>query len=288
MPALLPDRTWLWIAAVFYAVAFIRATWSIVRHHPRTRTVMLVIIGAGLVAHTIGLYQRGLSYGGCPLGNRLEVIQFIIWSFTVLYLILGPAFRLSLLGYFTSGLAAAMSVTSLAFPAWDPAERRPPFFGGEPWIEVHGSLALVAYGAFAALALTSLMFLLQTFSLKRKRLHGMFPFLPSIVALESINLRLLVTGPAVLTFSILIGYIYFRREPDSVTSAKLLIAGGVWAAYLGVLILRLRRRLVSNGLAWACVALFLIALLSLGPIMGGMKRAEPPPAEAASAVPGDL
>ena len=274
MPSFLADRSWLWIAAVLYGAAFLWASWSMVRAHVRSRVALVWLMGLGLVVQTIGLEQRGLSAGGCPLRNTFEVVQFIVWSFTVLYLVVGPAFRVSLLGYFTSGLAALMSVTSLLFRHWDSATSAP-VFGGNPWIELHASLALFAYGVFGTLALTSLMFLLQTFSLKRKRLRGVFSFLPPIVMLESINFRLLLTGLTVLSFSITVGVVYYSRAPDSITAAKLLISSGIWAAYLCVLVLRMRRLLVSNGLSWTCLALFGIALLSLGPITGGMKRANP-------------
>jgi HemX protein len=284
MTDFLPARTWLWIGAAFYAAAFLSATWAVFRSRSRARGLLLVIVGLGLLAQTFGLQQRGIAAHGCPLGNTLEVIQFIVWSLTVLYMVVGTAFRVSLLGYFTSGLAAIMSVSSLLVPRWD-GPRRPPLFGGEPWVEAHASLALFAYGAFGTLALTSLMFLLQTFSLKRKRLRGVFGFLPSIVALETINYRLLLTGLVVLSVSLALGTAYFAREPDSIGPAKLLIATGVWAAYLAVLVLRARRLLVSNGLAWACLALFLVALLSLGPINAGLKRKDAPPPSAVTSLP---
>lgn len=280
MPELLPSRLWLWIGAALYATAFLSATAQILRRRNQTRGLVLAIVVLGLVAQTAGLEQRGAAAGGCPLRNTFEIVQFVVWSFTVLYLLVGPAFRVSLLGYFTSGLAATMSVTSLFVAHWD-AELRSPLFGGNAWIELHASLALFAYGAFGTLALTSLMFLLQTFSLKRKHLHGVFPFLPPIVALESVNFRLLFTGLLVLSFSIGVGAVYFWREPGSIGGGKLLIASGVWAAYLCIFLLRLRRLLVSNGLAWTCLALFGIALLSLGPINAGLARvAEPPTAGA--------
>src|SRR5690606_9905368 len=174
-------------------------------------------------------------------------------------------------------------VVSLLVAGWD-ATTGAPLFGGNPWIEVHATLALFAYGAFGTLALTSLMFLLQTFSLKQKRLRGLFSVLPSIMALESINLRLLLTGLAVLSFSILIGAFHYHRDPASVGGFKLLIATGVWIAYLGVLILRLRRLLVARALAWTCLALFGIALLSLGPINAGSHPLPPAPSAAPVAV----
>jgi ABC-type uncharacterized transport system permease subunit len=96
-----------------------------------------------------------------------------------------------------------------------------------------------------------------------------FSLLPPIVALESINFRLLLTGLAVLSFSIAIGGFYYRQDPDSIGGGKLLIALGVWVGYLAVLVLRLRRLLVANALAWSCLALFGVALLSLDWISGG-------------------
>jgi ABC-type uncharacterized transport system permease subunit len=279
MSDLFSDRAWLWIGAACYAAAFLSATIAMLRSRGHSHTLVLSLIGLGLAAQTLGLHQRGLSEGGCPLRNTFEIVQFVVWSFTVLYLVVGPAFRVSLLGYFTSGLAAVMSVTSLSVARWDDAIRAP-VFGGNPWIEVHASLALFAYGEFGTLALTSLMFLLQTFSLKRKRLGGVFSFLPSIVALETMNYRLLLTGLAVLSFSIGVGAVYYARAPESIGLGKLLIAVGLWAAYLCVLLLRMRRLLVSNGLAWTCLALFGLALLSLDPINAGLRNARhAPPAE---------
>lgn len=283
MTEILPARTWFWISAAFYAAAFLSATWAVFRSRSRARGLLLGIVGLGLAAQTVGLQQRGLAAHGCPLGNTLEVIQFIVWSLTVLYLLVGTTFQVSLLGYFTSALAATMSIASLAVPHWD-GPRRPPLFGGEPWVEAHASLALFSYGAFGTLALTSLMFLLQTFSLKRKRLRGVFGFLPPIVALETINFRLLVTGLVVLSVSLVLGTIYFVREPESIGLGKLLIATAVWLAYLAVFVLRSRRLLVSNGLAWTCLALFVLALLSLGPINAGVKRVDPPPPAVATAL----
>ncbi|MBE2215663.1 MAG: cytochrome c biogenesis protein CcsA [Opitutaceae bacterium] len=280
MPELFSDRTWLWISAAFYAGAFIWATIAMLRSQARTRRgVMLGLIGAGLAIQTFGLHMRGMEAGGCPVRNTFEVVQFVIWSFTVLYLIVGPAFSLSLLGYFTSGLAAVMSVTSLLIARWDGAVG-PPKFGGVPWIEVHASLALFAYGAFGTLALTSLMFLLQTYSLKRKHLRGVFSFLPPIVALETINFRLLLTGLSVLSVSIVLGAIYFAKEPESIAATKLLVALAVWCAYCAVFFLRVRRLLVSVGLAWSCLALFGVALYSIGVINSGMAR-HPAPATGA-------
>ncbi len=265
MADLLPDRTWLWLATGFYAAAFVSTTWMVVRDRRRSRGATFALMGAGLVLQTIGLYLRGLEAGGCPVRNTFELVQFVTWATTLLYLVVGSAFHVSLLGYFTSALALALSGVSLLVPGWDRIAGTP-VFGGNPWIEVHATLGLLAYGAFGVLATTSLMFLLQTFSLKRKHLRGLFAWLPPLVALESINYRLLVTGIVVLSFSIAVGVHYFQRDPAATELDKLLVTIAVWAAYAVVLLLRIRRRLVSRRLAWAGIVLFVVALLSLGPI----------------------
>jgi ABC-type uncharacterized transport system permease subunit len=283
MPHLPLDLTLFWASALLYAAAFLTSTYALIAHRQRPRLLLFAMIGLGLAAHTFGLHQRGMNSTppGCPLHNTFEIVQFVIWSFTVLYVIVGTAFRVSVLGYFTSGLAATLGITSLLVTHWDFPNPQP-VFGGNPWIEVHASLGLIAYGAFGTLALTSLMFLLQTFSLKRKRVRGVFSLLPSIVALESINFRLLLTGLAVLSISIAVGGFYYRQDPASIGGGKLLVAVGVWVAYLGVLVLRMRRLLVANSLAWACLALFGVALLSLGPISAGSHRPASASAPAAS------
>ncbi len=259
------DRDWLWIAGEFYLVGFLLGTWSLWRGGRPSGVAMYALIGAGYLMQLLGLYLRGLTVGGCPLGNTFELFQFTAWSATTLYLVVGVTFRSSLLGYFTACLSAVLTLTALAIPAWD-ATRRSHLFGSNPWIEFHAALALFSYGVFALLALTAVMLLLRNYSLKHKRLGGWFSFLPSILDLDQISTRLLTTGLALLSAALLVGSAYWLREPGSVNLAKLLITVAIWAAYGAALGLRLRGRLVSRRFAWTCIALFAAALLSLGPV----------------------
>lgn len=265
MFASMTDRDWLWIAGEFYLVGFLLGTWSLWRGGRPSGVAMYALIGAGYLMQLLGLYLRGLTVGGCPLGNTFELFQFTAWSATTLYLVVGVTFRSSLLGYFTACLSAVLTLTALAIPAWD-ATRRSHLFGGNPWIEFHAALALFSYGVFALLALTAVMLLLRNYSLKHKRLGGWFSFLPSILDLDQISTRLLTTGLALLSAALLVGSAYWLREPGSVNLAKLLITVAIWAAYGAALGLRLRGRLVSRRFAWTCIALFAAALLSLGPV----------------------
>jgi ABC-type uncharacterized transport system permease subunit len=260
----LNDRSWLCLASVCYLAGLLLGTAALLRDRRQPRLTIYALIAAGFLLQTLGLYLRGLAVKGCPIGNLFEIFQFTAWSAISLYLVVGPTFRLSLLGYFTSCLSTVLTLVSLAVPAWD-ATRQVAAFGGHAWVEFHAALALFSYGVFALLALTSGMYLLQTYSLKNKHLHGLFSFLPSILELDLISVRLLVVGVVLMTWSLGIGSFHWLQDLASVDTPKLVTAG-VWLAYLAALILRLRSKLVSQRLAWACVALFALALLSLGPV----------------------
>lgn len=258
------DRTWLWIAAAFYLTGFALGTLALLRNR-QSQTGLYTIVAIGFLFQTLGLYTRGLEVKGCPLGNTFEIFQFTAWSATVLYLVIGVTFRLSLLGYFTSMLSAVLTAGSLAIPAWD-ATRRVDGFGGNAWIEFHAAIALFSYGVFALLALTSIMYLLRNHSLKHKHLSGSFAFLPSIRDLDHIGLRLLTTGVILMSASLAVGAVWWLQHPNTVNPSKLLVTVAVWAAYGVALALRLSGRLIAQRLAWTCVILFAVALLSLGPV----------------------
>jgi HemX protein len=258
----LSDRQWLWCAAGFYTAGVLLGTVSLVRGQRTSGLLISLAIIAGYIIQFIGLGIRGHATGGCPLGNRFEILQFTAWSAITLYLLVGVTFRSSLLGYFTACLGAALTIVSLSIPAWD-AVRRTDIFGGNPWIELHAALAIFSYGVFGLLALTSALFLLRHFSLKSKHIGGWFSLLPSILDLDHIEVRLLGTGLSLLTLALLFGSVYWTRDTATVGHAKLAATIAVWAAAALAFGLRKMGRLLARRFAWTCLALFAAALLSL-------------------------
>jgi ABC-type uncharacterized transport system permease subunit len=258
----LSDRQWLWCAAGFYSAGLLLGTVSLIRGQRTSGVLIYCAILAGYVLQFIGLGIRGHATGGCPLGNRFEIFQFTAWSAITLYLVVGVTFRSSVLGYFTACLGAALTLVSLSIPAWD-AVRRTHIFGGNPWIELHAALAIFSYGVFGLLALASGLFLLRHFSLKSKHLGGWFSFLPSILDLDHIEVRLLGAGVAILTLALAFGSVYWSRDTATVNHSKLAATCAVWAAAAAALGLRALGRLLARRFAWACLALFAAALLSL-------------------------
>lgn len=254
-----------WIGAILYGLAFAFGLGLVLNGRRYPRIVMLVAVVGGFLFQTMALYQRGLATRSCPLGNPFEVVQFVTWSATLLYLLVGPAFRVSLLGLFTSGMAAVFALVSLLIPVWD--RPYPERFGApNPWIEAHASLAIFSYGVIGILFLTSLMYLLQRHGLRSKQVGGVFPMLPSIRELDEIGNRLILAAVVVLTFAIAVGSVHWSRDFSQVTPWKLAATLGVWGGAVAILTLRLTHHLLASRFAWCCCGLFAAALLSLWPV----------------------
>lgn len=275
------DRTWLWMAAGFYLAGFIQGTTSLLRQGRPAGSATYALIAVGYLMQLAGLGIRGRAVAGCPLGNPFEIFQFIAWSSITLYLVVGVTFRKSLLGYFTSCLAAALTLLSLAFPAWD-ATQRSHIFGSNPWVELHAALAVFSYGVFGLLALTSIMLLLRNYSLKSKNLGGWFSFLPSIMDLDHIGVRLLGAGVAILTAALAVIALFYLRDTSTANVLKIATTTLVWIAYSSVFGLRISGRLLANRFAWACLILYAAALLSI-PMVDQSRHRPPQKATAAKA-----
>ena len=273
-------RTLLWIASTLYGGALLAGLALASKERKLPTLVSFCLILFAYSSHTRGLYLRGLDVHGCPLGNGMERIQFILWSVVTGYLIMRILFRLNLLGSFAAGLAGVGGALSLLSPGLDsgywlePGYRR--LFSG-PWIELHASVAIFSYGLFALLAVVSVMYMVQQKSLQIKRTGALGAHLPSINQLETASQRLLLVGVIFLTASIVVGSMHWARSPDSVSSVKLWVTIGLWIAYCGLWYLHFRQRLYGKKFAKACVALFVLAILSLGFVRSAPERQETAP-----------
>ncbi|WPJ94511.1 cytochrome c biogenesis protein CcsA [Coraliomargarita algicola] len=259
------DKNAFAVAAAIYGGAFTFGLVTLLMRHVYPRAVMFALLVGGFLIQTLGLNLRGAEIKACPLGNIFEVAQFIAWSLVLLFFIIGPAFRLRLLGFFTAGLAALLAAGVFAVPAWDRAYP-PGIFGGNPWIELHAALAIFSYGVFAILSLVSIMFLIQQHGLKKKQFKGLYQYLPSVQQLDLMAKRLLITGVIVLSASLIFGSIFWVNNHELVPVFKLTATCLIWLGYLTVFVLRIQKKLVTRRHAIATIILFVLAIASLWPV----------------------
>jgi hypothetical protein len=95
------DRWFLIASTLLAAVAGLRGL-LILRHGNMSRWTIFWMI-AVIVCQMGYLVVRGEMRGACPLRSIGEISVFLAWSLTLFYLLVGPVYRISLLGVFSGG-----------------------------------------------------------------------------------------------------------------------------------------------------------------------------------------
>ncbi len=210
-------------------------------------------IASGFVLQTAFLWVRGKALGRCPLTNLFEVFIFMGWSVALIYMVVGPTYRLSLMGAFTAPLVLLIQSFALFAPIDTP---HAPKMAVNPWLEFHASMSIVAYGAFALACVAGLMYLLQERQLKTHRLHSVFHHLPPLTDLYAAIVRLLWLGFGLYTAGLISGF--FTGEP--LPRVKMACAIVIWIFYGAILQGRHLFRLAPKQVAALCVIAFTAAI----------------------------
>ena len=209
----------------------------------------------GAAAQGWYLSLRGAVEHSCPIGNLSETLIFLSWSIALIYLVIGPAYRLSLMGAFTAPLLLLLQIVALLLPD----EISPRLSQPNPWVETHAALSLVAFGALGLACIAGIMFLVQEGQLKSRRPSPIFHHLPPISILSEAILRLLWIGFLLLTLSFAAGWL-----------AHLAVAGGkfwfsllIWLLYAAILVAAKLGSLTGRRFATVASSSFLLALILL-------------------------
>src|SRR3954454_7169505 len=165
-------------------------------------------IGLGFLLQTTFLWIRGEAVGRCPITNLFEVFIFMAWSIALIYMLVGPAYRLSLMGAFTAPLVLLLQGFALLAPIDRP---HAPRMAVNSWLEFHASISIVAYGAFALACVAGLMYLVQERQLKTRQIHTIFQHLPPLSDLYAAITRLLWLGFVLYTAGLVSGF--FTGQP---------------------------------------------------------------------------
>ncbi|MGF1448533.1 MAG: cytochrome c biogenesis protein CcsA [Opitutales bacterium] len=260
----LSDQTLMLLGGLLYLLAFAVVAIDLRRHLPGAKPLFRTLLICGFSFQSLGLYARGVADEAIPVQNFFEILQVISWSAVLVSFIFQPAFHLRFTDVLSAGLAGLLGVGAFAFDSSPPALPEPG--NDNPWVAFHAVLAVSSYGIFAVLALTSLMYLLQHFALQRKRVGRLFTRLPAIAKLEEVNSRLILFGVTLFSVGVAIGALNLLSAASTLGVLKLAIALGVWASYAVLLYLRQSQRLFGAPFAWACLLLFVPALITLKPL----------------------
>lgn len=250
------DRELLIISTLCFFFAMVRTALAVRSGNYQPAGLNFFAIVFGFVFQTAFLSVRGHALGRCPLTNLFEVLIFLAWSVSLIYLLVGPAYRLSLMGAFTAPLVFGLQTLALLAPIDRP---RPMPSVISPWLELHASISLIAYGAFALACVAGLMYLGQERQLKRRQLGSMFYHFPPLTDLFAAITRLLWLGFLLLTVGIVTGF--FTGSP--LPYVKIAWSLGVWVFYAAILLARHLGTTAPRFIAALCILAFSAALTLL-------------------------
>ena len=247
---------WLLVAATALVVLGGALGVQAVRTGRRNRGTMVCMLLAFFCQ--LGLLGvRGELRGKCPLGDSGEILAFLAWSLVLFYLVVGPAYRISLLGLFTAPVVAIFQMVAL-LPGLlkhnlEKADQV------DPWAEMHAAFSVLSYGAFALGAVAALMFLVLNKKLKEHQLSSsLFRNLPPVRSLLDSVVRLTTMGAGILTVGIMAA---FMMDRDNSYGLHLVGAVVTWLAYLVVMGMHFWRGITPRRLSSSVIIIFVLSLL---------------------------
>ena len=247
------DRQLLLGSTICFLVAVAHTAATLREGVFRPRRFNFMAIAAGFALQTAFLSVRGHALGRCPITNLFEVFIFLAWSAALIYLAVGPAYRLSLMGAFTAPLVLLIQTFALLAPIDVP---HPVRVAVNPWLEFHASISMIAYGAFALACVAGVMYLVQERQLKTHQLHSIFYHLPPLTSLFSALTRLLWLGFALYTAGLISGF--FTGGP--LPRLKMICAFAVWIFYGVILQGRHLHKVAPKRIAALCILAFTAAV----------------------------
>jgi HemX protein len=250
------DRELLIISTTCFLAAVVRTGALLATKKFPAGRFNFLTIGLGFIFQTAFLSIRGHALGRCPLTNLFEVFVFLAWSVALIYMMVGSAYRLSLMGAFTAPLVVLLQGFALLAPIDKAHAVKMP---ANPWLEFHASMSLVAYGVFALACIAGVMYLVQERQLKTHQLRSIFYHLPPLSDLFAAITRLLWWGFALYTLGLVSGFFIGQPLP----TGQVICAIGVWLLYAAILQGRHLRRLAPKSVAALCIVGFSAALTLL-------------------------
>jgi HemX protein len=250
------DRYFLIVSTICFLAAVVHTVIELRTKVFRPLRFNFFAIGLGFVFQTAFLSVRGHDLGRCPITNLFEVFVFLAWSVALTYLLVGSAYRLSLMGAFTAPLVLLLQGFALIASVDIRNRLQVP---ANSWLEFHASISLIAYGAFALAGIAGVMYLLQERQLKTHQLHSIFYHLPPLTNLFAAITRLLWWGFALYTLGIVSGF--FTGHP--LPRIQVVAAIGLWLLYAAILQARHLKWLAPKRVAALCIVGFSAALALL-------------------------
>ena len=222
------------LAFGFYIVGLFHSVAAVVARKDLFYRIATASVGVGFVLHTGFLLYSGLEKAHLPLTDLKEALAFFAWTVSLCFFISHVRYRIKPLGLFLLPLITVLMLGTI-FLKSSPV----PDFISNYWFYPHTISLLLAYGMFFMTFIASLLYLAQERELKGRKPKNFYYWLPSLVLLDDLFYKFLISGFCFMTMGLLAGVI--GAEQDWVQGwhddPKVLAAMATWAIYLTLIYL---------------------------------------------------
>ncbi|MEO1996856.1 MAG: cytochrome c biogenesis protein CcsA [Planctomycetaceae bacterium] len=253
-----------------YLVAFCLEAARIARRTAPRRMLLLGFSSAGLIAHTLYLYNRSRESHLPPLlSSPHDWMLVLAWLVVTIYLFLTVSDRDLMLGIFL--LPVVLVLIACAYFSSRQAHPHAAEVALKGWGMLHASLLLIGIGGVIMGLLLAAMFVFQHNRLKRRRVLGNRLRLPSLERLERWNRLSIILSVPLLTLGMMTGVILAllsERGPMISWSDPVVVASAsIWlvmAVFFAWLLASGRRKgpQVARLTIWSC-GFLLVTLMAL-------------------------
>lgn len=249
---------WLRVAVGCYAAGLFYALALLSRRGESWRQIIVPIVSLGMVFHFVSLAEAAvvehLTLASAHYSESLLafLIMFIFMMIRVKYKTTSPGLFVFPLVFLLT-FASAVEQAPLRFTS--PLLQR-------GWVFLHIALILTGYAALFLSFTASVLYLVQTRSLKSKHSSGLSSRLPALETIDEIGYKSLLLGFPFMTFGLVAGIALAEARFGSVyyRDPKITLSLAMWAVYVLLLYTRWNRGWRGRRAAYLAAFAFVAAL----------------------------
>lgn len=227
---------WLRIATAFYGLGLLHTFLLVVRRQERLTRVVVPAVGIGMIFHFVALTEIALLSGYINLLTIRHAESLLALIIVVIFMVAYARYGTASAGIFVFPLVFLLTLSS----AVDQHSTMAPVFRSKGWIAVHVVLLLAGYASLFLSFVSSLLYIVQSRSLKEKRPVAGLSKLPSLQTIDDLGYKALLVGFPFMTLGLIAGSVLAHEQygPKYFTDPKVLLSLLMWGVYMLLLYTR--------------------------------------------------
>jgi|WetSurMetagenome_2_1015567.scaffolds.fasta_scaffold00086_17 cytochrome c-type biogenesis protein CcsB len=213
------------LALTGYFIAAVISVIDLCRSRSESAKLTIWLMAAGFALHTAAIVSRYACGGYLPTMTLHEAASLFAWCISLIFFLLIAGYRIRVF-VFVSFIAPIVFLVMSGAAFMSRAAAAPDTVLQNPWLLTHAVCAFTGIAAFAVAAGTGIMYLVQHYALKTKRIVALSRCLPGLQVIDEINHRLVTLGFALFTAALITGALraagmeegFWKHDPKTLWS----------------------------------------------------------------------